>query len=363
MTTASAATTVRLDLPPAVTREPLGIRLAEAGRLPDLAIRLGIRRLLRERKASLDAGGPEAASQREDAFVRMIAASPLAELQAAANAQHYEVPAAFYATCLGGHRKYSSCFFATGRETLDQAEAAALTITCDRARLADGQRILELGCGWGSLSLWMASHYPKARITAVSNSRSQKAYIDEQARSRGLTNLEIVTADLHGFDPGATYDRIVSVECFEHLRNWPEMFRRVSTWLADGGRFFMHVFTHRHSSYLFQQDGEDDWMGRHFFSGGMMPADTLAPRLQDHLTLDGWWRWNGTHYGLTSDWWLRNLDRNRAAARAALAPARPDTDPDVLVQRWRMFFLACAELWHFDHGREWPVSHYAFAKR
>jgi cyclopropane-fatty-acyl-phospholipid synthase len=350
--------------PPApALSEPLGIRLAESGWLPDAIIRRGIRRLLRARDDSLASGGTAASAAREADFVAAIAQSPLAVAQAAANAQHYEVPAAFYGTCLGVHRKYSSCHFATGQESLDTAEASALSLTCERARLADGQRILELGCGWGSLSLWMAEHYPAARITGVSNSRSQKAWIDAEAARRGLGNLSIVTADLTGFDPGERFDRVVSVECFEHLRNWPELFRRIASWLLPEGRLFFHVFTHHRSSYLFQEDGADDWMGRHFFSGGMMPADTLAPRLQDHLRLDGWWRWNGRHYGLTADAWLANLDRHRASARTILAQARPDADPDVLVQRWRMFFLACAELWHWRGGETWLVSHYAMTRR
>jgi cyclopropane-fatty-acyl-phospholipid synthase len=345
----------------APVREPLAIRLAEGGALPDAAIRVGIRRLLRERAASLAVGGVEAQQEREQVFVERLRQAPLAVEQRAANAQHYEVPTDFFGLCLGPQRKYSSCWFAPGA-SLAEAEEAALAATAARARLADGQRILELGCGWGSLSLWMAARFPRARITAVSNSASQRAHITAEAARRGLGNLEVITADLAGFDPGRRFDRVVSVECFEHLRNWSELFRRISTWLEPGGELFFHVFTHRTSSYLFQTDGEDDWMGRHFFTGGMMPADSLPLRLQDDLRLAAHWRWEGTHYARTARGWLENLDRNRGAARGILAQARPGEDPGVLVQRWRMFFLACEELWAYDRGQEWLVSHYRMVR-
>lgn len=351
---------------PPMVREPLGIRLAEGGWLPDGVIRLGIRRLLAERIALLEAGGPGAAALRESAFVAEMHAGPPVADQAAANAQHYEVPADFYAVCLGPHRKYSSCFWNESTRTLGEAEALALALSAEHAQLADGQRILELGCGWGSFALWMAEHFPKSRITAVSNSRSQKVHIDGEAARRGLGNIAVVTADLATFDPGERFDRVVSVECFEHLRGWPELFRRVASWLRDDGRFFLHVFTHRHSSYWFPSAGSGDWMGRHFFTGGLMPADTLAPRLQEHLRLDGWWRWDGTHYARTAAAWLNNLDTQRSAAIATLAGssrAGGPTEPKLLVNRWRMFFMACNELWAYRQGREWLVSHYGFSRR
>jgi cyclopropane-fatty-acyl-phospholipid synthase len=350
-----------ITLTPTTVREPFTIRLAESGLLPDPLIRLGIRRLLRERSRSLAAGGIEAQLERESSFVDRLKSAPLVVEQAAANAQHYEVPADFFSLCLGPQRKYSSCWFAPGH-SLAQAEDAALATTAHRARLEDGQRILELGCGWGSLSLWMARAYPGARITAVSNSANQRLYITAEAARRGLGNLEVVTHDLATFDPGCRFDRVVSVECFEHLRNWSELFRRICSWLEPGGELFFHVFTHRTSSYLFQGDGDDDWMGRHFFTGGMMPADALPLRLQDDLRLAQHWRWDGTHYARTAEAWLHNLDCNRTNAAVILAAARPGHDPLILLQRWRMFFLACAELWAWRHGQEWLVSHYRMVR-
>lgn len=349
-----ASTTLAQPAP----REPFTIRLAESGLLPDALIRVGIRRLLAERARSLAEGGIEAQQERESAFVARLRAAPLVVEQAAANAQHYEVPAPFFGLCLGPQRKYSSCWYATGVAGLERAEEDALALTAQRARLADGQRILELGCGWGSLSLWMARTFPRARITAVSNSASQRRHIEAEAASRGLGNLEVLTHDLATFEPGEHFDRVVSVECFEHLRNWCELFARIARWLKPDGELFFHVFTHRSSSYLFETAGNDDWMGRHFFTGGMMPADSLPLRLQDDLRLDAHWRWDGTHYARTAEAWLANLDRQRGAAATILAAARPGHDPRVLVQRWRIFFLACAELWAWRDGQEWLVSHY-----
>lgn len=343
-------------------RQGWTLTAAERGWLPDGVIRLGIRRLLRERRDLCRTGGVVATREREAAFIRELSVAPLAIEQHAANAQHYEVPAAFYGLCLGPHRKYSSCFYANADATLGEAEAAALTTTCARAGIADGQRILELGCGWGSLSLWLAKHYPNARITGVSNSASQRAYILATAAERGLHNLEIITADLATWEAPATYDRVVSVECFEHLRNWDELFHRIARWLNPGGSLFFHVFTHAETPYAFDTTGDGNWLGRHFFTGGMMPSDRMPAYLQRDLRLAQHWRWDGTHYARTAEHWLQNLDANRAQARIALAGANPGVDPNVMVQRWRMFFMSCAELWAFDHGQEWLVSHYRMVK-
>jgi cyclopropane-fatty-acyl-phospholipid synthase len=335
----------------------------EQGLIPDPLVRQGIRRLLRERLRQLQADDAEAASQLTENFITAMDAADVAPVPALANEQHYEVPAAFFGAALGPHRKYSSCFWTDQTRTLGEAEAEALRVTCERAGLANGQDVLEMGCGWGSLTLWMATHYPASRITAVSNSHSQRAYIESQAAERGLRNVTVITCDMNVFAPGATFDRIVSVEMFEHMRNWRLLFGRVASWLRPDGRFFMHVFVHRSVPYPFVDEGEDDWMSRHFFSGGLMPSDDLALRFQDDLRLESRWRWDGRHYEKTANAWLANMDANRAAIMPVFEQTYGRDQAARWWQRWRLFFMSCAELWGFNGGQEWWVSHYLFARR
>ena len=341
----------------------LAIAWTERGVVPDPLVRTGIRWLLRERLRDIRAGNAGEASDRGEAFIRSMHDAPIAPLAHKANEQHYEVPAEFFAQVLGPRRKYSSCFWPEGVDSLQLAEQAALRVTCERAQLADGQRILELGCGWGSLTLWMARQYPASRITAVSNSHSQRAYILGQAASLGLDNVEVVTSDATVFEPAQRFDRVVSVEMFEHLRNWPEMFRRVSSWLRPGGRFFLHVFVHRGVPYAFEERDETDWMTRFFFAGGMMPSDDLALRFQDDLVLQSRWRWDGTHYARTAQAWLDNLDGRREQVWPVLERTYGADAAGLWWMRWRLFFLACAELFGYDGGQEWWVAHYLFAPR
>jgi len=337
------------------------LKWAEQGRLPDAFLRAGIRRLLRARLGEIGDGDPSLAAERAAAFALGMRAAPAALVPELANAQHYEVPAGFFALVLGQHRKYSACLWRDAR-TLDEAEAAALAETCARAGLSDGQDVLELGCGWGSLSLWMAEGYPGSRITAVSNSRSQRDHIEAEARRRGLANLRVVTADMNDFAAGQRYDRIVSVEMFEHMRNWPELFRRLRGWLQPGGRFFMHVFAHRSTPYAFEARDETDWMSRHFFSGGMMPSDDLPLFFQDDLRILRRWRWDGTHYERTANAWLANLDAKRELVLPQLELAY-GADAELWCMRWRLFFMSCAELFGYEQGTRWWVGHYLFEPR
>ena len=338
------------------------LNLAEQGRLPDAFLRAGIRRLLRARLSEIGDGDAAAAADVASAFALGMRAAPVALVPELANEQHYEVPAEFFALVLGRHRKYSACWWPQGVDSLDAAEAAALTETCERAQLADGQEVLELGCGWGSLSLWMAEGFPASRITAVSNSRSQREYIEGEARRRGLGNLQVLTADMNGFAPPARYDRVVSVEMFEHMRNWAEMFRRVRGWLRRDGRFFMHVFAHRSTPYAFEARDAADWMSRHFFSGGMMPSDDLALLFQDDLRVLRRWRWDGSHYQRTANAWLANMDAKRWLVLPQLERTY-GVDAELWWGRWRLFFLSCAELFGYDGGSRWWVSHYLFEPR
>jgi cyclopropane-fatty-acyl-phospholipid synthase len=342
------------------TAKQLAIGWTERGLVPDHLIRQGIRRFLRARLDALALDRPETMASLTEAFVAAMDEGPIALVPDEANAQHYEVPVEFFETILGRHRKYSCSFWPEGCASLDAAEATALRLTSERAGIEDGMRILELGCGWGSLTLWLAEHYPRARITAVSNSHSQRVYINRQAMRRGLGNIEVITADMNDFASEQGYDRVVSVEMLEHMRNWRELFRRVHGWLTPGGQFFMHVFVHRAVPYVYEDRGPQDWMSRYFFSGGMMPSDELPLFFQDHLRLAARWRWGGHHYARTANAWLANLDRNRDRAGPILTTAFGDGN--LWLRRWRLFFMACAELWGYAGGQEWWVSHYLFRR-
>ncbi len=330
--------------------------LVDRGALPDPVVRLGIRRLLRRRLREI--GGED-----DEATTKLLAAlrtGPIAVATADANRQHYELPAEFFRLVLGRRLKYSGCYWPAGDGavgSLDAAEEASLALTCRRAGLADGMEILELGCGWGSLTLWMAERYPSSRIVSVSNSRSQREFIEAACRERGLGNVEVVTADVNDFDPGRRFDRVVSVEMFEHMRNYRELLARIASWLAPEGRLFVHVFCHRKRPYLFENQGPSDWMTRHFFTGGLMPSADLFAAFADDLVTERRWLVDGNHYAKTARAWLANLDRNRAACREVLAGVWGEGEADRWLARWRVFFLACAELFAYRGGGEWLVSH------
>jgi len=332
----------------------------ERGVFPDWLIRFGIRRRLAKRLADLRAGGPEAMHERKRALIEGLRESPVAIETDAANAQHYELPPEFFRLWLGARRKYSCCLYPTGRETLDEAEVAMLDLSCERARIEDGMDILDLGCGWGSLSLHLAERYPNSRILAVSNSALQREAIEGMARERNLTNLEVRTADANTFEPGRTFDRVCSVEMFEHMKNYESLLRRVSSWLKPDGLLFVHIFTHREAAHHYEAD--EDWIGRYFFSGGTMPSDDLLLHFQDDLATRDHWTHAGEHYRRTAEDWLANYDRNREPIMRILREAYAD-EATVWWNRWRVFILACAELWGFRGGSEWQVSHYLFARR
>jgi cyclopropane-fatty-acyl-phospholipid synthase len=338
------------------------IELAEKRWLPDPLIRYGMRRMLRDRLAQETAvtGGDYA--QALDRFAERARQSVVTIETHRANEQHYEVPAAFFERVLGSRLKYSCGWWDNDDTTLDESEEAMLRLTCQRAGIEDGMRVFDLGCGWGSLSLWIAEHYPNCQVTSLSNSSSQRAYIEQRCQHLGLTNVRVITADIGRYDTEDRFDRIVSVEMFEHVRNHEQLFARLSKWLVPDGKLFVHIFCHRNLAYTFETEGEQNWMGRHFFSGGIMPAEDLFLRYQQHLGVrDHWWI-NGIHYARTCEAWLDRLDASETEVRTILAES-PHPDPvKVLVQRWRMFFMACAELFRFDGGNQWGVGHYLFDK-
>ena len=336
-------------------------RLAEAGVFPDPALRFGIRRLLEARLRESVYGDSEARAREEDALIEAFAAGPIAIATDAANEQHYEVPAGFFEAVLGPRLKYSCSYWDDTTPDLATAELKMLELSAERAGVQDGMQILDLGCGWGSFSLWAAERFPNARIVAVSNSRLQRDLILERAFERGLDNIRVETADINVFDPKARFDRVVSIEMMEHVRNHPALFERIAHWLEPGGAAFAHIFCHRSRAYAYEARDSSDWMARYFFTGGMMPSEALFGRYQDHLTLEKQWRVGGQHYARTSNAWLAKLDERREVVMPLLERGYGQ-DAGRWFQRWRLFFIACAELFAYRGGTEWFVSHYRWGR-
>ena len=334
----------------------------ETGLVPDSVIRAGIRRLLENKRREIAADDVEAAADTLNDFVAMMNASPIALVPDLANEQHYEVPADFFTEVMGDHLKYSCCYWPDGVETITEAEAAALAKTCERAGIEDGMYVLDMGCGWGSLSLWIAEHYPNGTVTSVSNSTSQREFIMDRARERGLDNITVISCDMNDFEAPGRYNRIVSLEMFEHMRNYGELFRRIDKWLLPEGRFFMHVFCHRTTPYEYIDKGPGDWMSRHFFSGGIMPSADLPLRFPQHLNIESRWHWSGRHYAKTLNTWLEKMDSNKESIMPVLADCYGEENASLWWQRWRIFFMACAELFDYHGGTEWYVGHYLFKK-
>lgn len=344
--------------------DSLPIELCERGLVPDWLARAGMRRLIAQRLAAPEATDPEKHESQRRAFIERASSGPIAQHTADANAQHYELPPAFFEQVLGAHLKYSGCLFEHGNTDLDTAEHAMLALTAERARVRDGQRILDLGCGWGSFSLWAARRFPNATILAVSNSRTQRDWITARAAERELTNLTVETCDINRFDPGErAFDRIVSIEMFEHMRNYQALFERCASWLDDHGRLFVHVFAHRHLAYRFTDDSSNDWMARYFFTGGVMPSENLFARFQQDLLLrDSWWL-SGAHYRDTANAWLARMDAAREPVMAIMRETYGAGDAHRWFNRWRMFFMAVAELFGTRKGNEWGIGHYLFTPR
>ncbi len=342
------------------------INAMEKGHLPDTAIRFGIKKLCHQRLNELKYKSLDEKISRAEEYKKSLLSSPLAVHTLEANQQHYEVPAEFFHLVLGKNLKYSSCFWDDKTQNLDQAEDNALKITTQRAEIKDGMKILELGCGWGSLTLFMAKSFPNSQIVAISNSSSQKTFIDAQAKERGLKNILVLTRDISKLESLSvefpSFDRVVSVEMFEHFKNYDLLLKKISDVLTIDGKLFVHIFTHKEFSYPFEVEGEDNWMGKYFFTGGQMPSHYLLHQFQRNLFLENEWAWSGEHYQKTSEAWLVNMDQNKDKIMS-LFNQTYGKDSEIWFQRWRIFFMACAELFGYQKGREWGVSHYLFGKK
>jgi cyclopropane-fatty-acyl-phospholipid synthase len=337
-------------------------RLLEREIIPDWLIRLVIRRICAARLREQHAGGTAQQALRREQFIAELKQSPVALHTGDANAQHYEVPPGFFQLVLGRRLKYSGAYWADTTRNLDEAEEAMLELYCQRARLDDGQAVLELGCGWGSLSLYIAERFPGSRVVGVSNSRTQKEFIEARARTLGLKNLEIRTADMNFFDAGEQFDRVVSIEMFEHMRNYETLLSRVASWMKADGLLFIHIFTHKKFAYPYEVRDASDWMAKYFFTGGIMPSDDLLAEFQNDVKLIDHWQVDGTHYQKTSEAWLQKMDAHRENILKMFAETYGNKQKNLWFARWRLFFMACAELFGYQKGSQWIVSHYLFKK-
>ena len=339
------------------------IRLAEKGFLPDFFIRIGIKKLSKVRLDFAKNSSPDEIEKRHDDWVQGMKKSPIALVPEKANEQHYEVPPEFFEVVLGSNLKYSSGYWPEGVLSLNDSETAMLKLSCERAEIKDGHSILELGCGWGSLTCYMAKNFPKSKITAVSNSKDQKLFIENRCKKNGLHNISVITADMNDFSIDLEHDRVVSIEMFEHMRNYKKLLEKVSSFLKKEGKLFIHIFSHEFLVYPFEDNNEGDWMAREFFSGGMMPSHQLLLYFQDNLSIESTWRLSGTHYEKTSLAWLKNMDRNRSSILKIFEKTYGVENASIWFQRWRIFFMSCEKLFGYNGGREWGVSHYRFVKR
>lgn len=337
--------------------------LLEKDILPDFLIRLGIRNLLKARLEEEKKENLEEQQKHLNQYIEDLKKSPIAINTADANEQHYEVPTEFYKFVLGKRMKYSGGYWPLGANTLDESEESMLKLSCERAQLKDGLSLLDLGCGWGSVSLYVAEHFPKCKITAVSNSKTQKEYIDSVAKEKGFKNLTVITRDMNEFTIDEKFDRIISVEMLEHMKNYQKLFAKLSSFLKPDGLFFIHIFTHKQYAYHFEVRDETDWMAKYFFTGGMMPSHNLFLYFQENLNIVNHWVVNGTHYGKTSEAWLANMDKHKSSILPILEKTYGKENVTKWWSYWRIFFLACAELFSYRKGEEWIVSHYLFRKK
>ncbi len=337
--------------------------LLEKNLLPDFLIRIGIRRLLAKRLKDEDQGDTEKNQSKLMKYIEELKNQPIAIHTLDANEQHYEVPTEFYKYVLGKRMKYSSGYWISANDTLDVSEENMLKISCERVELKDGMEVLDLGCGWGSLTLYIAEKYPNCKIIGVSNSRTQKEYIDFVCKQKGFQNVQIITQDMNVFEIEKQFDRLMSVEMLEHMKNYEKLFSKFARFMKKDALFFIHIFTHKTYAYHFEVKDETDWMSKYFFTGGMMPSDNLLLYFQKDLEIVKHWHVSGKHYQKTSEAWLSNMDKHKKEILPILEKTYGKENKTKWWVYWRVFFMACAELWGYNGGEEWMVSHYLFKKR
>ena len=338
------------------------ISLAEKGYVPDFLIKIGIQKLCNERLLWSKSLGVENLQKHNNDWISKLKDSPIALVPEKANEQHYELPPEFFEIVLGKHLKYSCGFWKDNYVNLDQSEKDMLEKYIIRAELKDSLNILELGCGWGSLTFFMANKFPKAKITAVSNSNDQRKFIENKCKQKGIENIHVITCDMNDFDTDKKFDRVVSIEMFEHMRNYKVLLNKISNWLNDSGKLFVHIFSHNSMVYPYEDNGPGDWMSREFFSGGLMPSHDLLLNFQEDLKIEKYWKVSGMHYSLTSYAWLDQMDSNRRRILKIFDKAYGSNVSKIWFHRWRIFFLACAVMFGMRSGTEWGVSHYRFRK-
>ncbi|KAJ4830155.1 hypothetical protein Tsubulata_042905 [Turnera subulata] len=335
----------------------------ERNLLPDAVVRRLTRLLLASRLRS--GCKPSSELQLLDLlqFVHSLKEMPIAIQTETAKAQHYELPTSFFKLVLGKNMKYSCCYFPNESSSLEDAEKAMLELYCERAKLKDGHTVLDVGCGWGSLSLFIAQKYANCKITGICNSTTQKAYIEEQCRDLQLHNLEIIVADISTFEMEASYDRIFSIEMFEHMKNYGQLLNKISKWMKQDTLLFVHYFCHKAFAYHFEDINEDDWITRYFFTGGTMPSANLLLYFQDDVSIVNHWLVNGKHYSKTSEEWLKRMDKNLASIKPIMESTYGKDQSLKWTVYWRTFFIAVAELFGYNNGDEWMVAHFLFRKK
>ena len=338
------------------------IKLAENGLLPDVFIRLGISRLCGQRLSEAKVLSTQAMEEKHQHWINILKESPVALVPEKANEQHYEVPPRLFELVLGSNLKYSAGYWPQGTSSLDDSEVEMLKLSSKRASLSDGQEVLELGCGWGSLTFHIAQNFPNSKITAVSNSNDQRQFIKQKKDKLNLQNIKVITADMNDFSTDEKFDRVVSIEMFEHMRNYDELLKRIKGWLKQNGKLFVHIFSHKEIAYPFEDEGEGDWMAREFFSGGQMPSHKLLTCFSSRMKIEKDWRVEGTHYEKTSLAWLNKMDENKAEVLKLFEKTYGKNEASIWFQRWRIFFMSCEVLFGFNQGSEWGVSHYLFEK-